>query len=195
MKKATRGIWRTMSWSLATAGSLGLAGAAQAQSPYTPLSKPAQVLNREIKSALARALPVCMEQERITVSVWMGGQVVLTGTVATLEDKLAASRYLQRVGGCSCVVNQLKAETSIDKLAASKAAGDAIKRAAGGSATPQASATAEQVKLLPPRAIQVDAQQPVPFLNTPEHSPAHEADAQKAMQSAAKPNPPLTQAV
>src|SRR5438445_2741064 len=40
MKKATRGIWRTMSWSLATAGSLGLAGAAQAQSPYTPLRTP-----------------------------------------------------------------------------------------------------------------------------------------------------------
>src|SRR5205807_4726145 len=71
----------------------------------------------------------------------------------------------------------------------------AIRRAPGRSAPPEESATAEQVKLLPPRAIQVDAQQPVPFLNTSEHSPAHEANAQKAMQSAAKQNPPLTQAV
>jgi len=43
----------------------------------------------------------------IEVEVWTEGQILLRGQVATLQDKLAASKCLKRVQGCSCVVNEL----------------------------------------------------------------------------------------
>src|SRR5262249_33586913 len=35
------------------------------------------------------------------------GQLVLKGSVANLDEKLAASRCLRKLGGCTCVVNHL----------------------------------------------------------------------------------------
>jgi osmotically-inducible protein OsmY len=274
MNRATRSTWRRMSWSLATAGSLGLAGAIHAQSPYAPLevpgatsaarlrsyeeqlnrateistelawlanasmfpyrleahvmgsalqvtgslptqalrlqalriareesgmpvldnigvysnlvappvSKPAAVLSKEVNNALARALPDGIG--KITIKIWMGGQVAITGKVATLEDKLTASRCLQRVVGCNCVINQLEVERPIRAVAASRA--KSTPRSTRVSAAQSTPARADQVNLLPPTALPVDAQPAVPFLNTVPQTAESSADRQKSLWSPAK---------
>jgi osmotically-inducible protein OsmY len=69
------------------------------------VSKPPEALHRDVTNALERALP--HQTRGISVNIWTNGQVLLKGRVPSEQAKLAASRCLTRVGGCSCVVNQL----------------------------------------------------------------------------------------
>ncbi|TMQ32526.1 MAG: BON domain-containing protein, partial [Planctomycetota bacterium] len=71
-----------------------------------PTTKPLHLVANEANNALRQALP--SGARNITVNVWMQGQVVLQGRVATLEEKLTASLCLRRVAGCNCVINQLE---------------------------------------------------------------------------------------
>src|SRR5206468_1492650 len=60
---------------------------------------------REALNQVRLALP--QHVRNLTVSVWPKGQIAVEGSVSTYDDKLAASRFLSRVNGCTCVINQL----------------------------------------------------------------------------------------
>jgi hypothetical protein len=62
-------------------------------------------LQRDANSTLEKTLGKGAWE--IKADVWTNGQVLLKGSVATFQDKLAASRSLRDLPGCSCVVNQL----------------------------------------------------------------------------------------
>ncbi len=70
----------------------------------TPVSKPAEVIQQQAEAMLQRYLP--LQARELAIEVWTDGQIVVKGTVANYEEKLAVSRCLRRVSGCSCVVNQ-----------------------------------------------------------------------------------------
>lgn len=74
--------------------------------PRAIATQPVNVLERHAHEALAQAVPQAVPG--VTVSVWTKGQVLVKGTVDTYEDKLAVSRCLRKVEGCTCVVNQLR---------------------------------------------------------------------------------------
>jgi hypothetical protein len=61
------------------------------------------------RAALAEALPD--QAGGIAVKATPGGQVTLSGVVASHEAKLAAGHALRRVAGCASVVNQLRVAT------------------------------------------------------------------------------------
>jgi hypothetical protein len=63
-------------------------------------------LQHEATALLTQALP---EQARgISVDAQPDGRVIVAGAVATCDDRLAVSRLMRRVSGCSCVVNHLE---------------------------------------------------------------------------------------
>jgi len=143
-----------------------------AHTAVPPTSKPAQVLSRDINNTLAEAMPELFDS--MTISVWMRGQVVLKGTVATLEDKLAASRRLQGVAGCSCVVNQLHVSRPVTAKALPWTNGGTEMRA---TATVTANVKAEQVQILAPQSLRLEA--PVPRSPAPP-APQQQAEVQRA---------------
>jgi osmotically-inducible protein OsmY len=143
-----------------------------------PTSKPAQVLSRDINNTLAEAMPKLFDG--MTISVWMRGQVVLKGTVATLEDKLAASRCLQGVAGCSCVVNQLQVPRPVTAKAMPWT------KDMSPTATVTANIKAEQVQILAPQSFRLEA----PVMQTPP-APRQQAEVQRASYVV---NPPAAQA-
>jgi osmotically-inducible protein OsmY len=141
--------------------------ATNAHATVPPTSKPAQVLSRDINNTLAEAMPRLFDG--MTISVWMRGQVVLKGTVTTLEDKLAASRCLQGVAGCSCVVNQLQVKRPVTAKTmpwAQNGAGMST------TATVGSNVKVEQVQILAPQSLR---------LETPVQSPAPPAPPQQAV--------------
>ncbi len=73
-------------------------------------TKPASLLQRQAIDSLGNDLP--QRARDLSVSVWTNGQVLVKGSVPTYEDKLAVSRTLRRVGGCSCIINQLQVDDS-----------------------------------------------------------------------------------
>ncbi|HEV3447774.1 MAG TPA: BON domain-containing protein, partial [Gemmataceae bacterium] len=144
--------------------------ATNAHATVPPTSKPAQVLSRDINNTLAEAMPRLFDG--MTISVWMRGQVVLKGTVATLEDKLAASRCLQGVAGCSCVVNQLQVSRPVTAKTMPWAKSGADTSA---TATVTANIKVEQVQILAPQSLR---------LETPVQSPAPAPPQQAVVQRA-----------
>jgi hypothetical protein len=144
--------------------------ATNAHAAVPPTSKPAQVLSRDINNTLAEAMPRLFDG--MTISVWMRGQVVLKGTVATLEDKLAASRCLQGVAGCSCVVNQLQVSRPVTAKTMPWAKSGADTSA---TATITANIKAEQVQLLAPQSLRLET----PVMQTPP-APRQQAEVQRA---------------
>jgi hypothetical protein len=71
-------------------------------------TKPANVLQRQAIASLGNELP--QRAKDLSVSIWTNGQVLIKGTVPTYEEKLAVSRNLRRIGGCSCIINQLQVD-------------------------------------------------------------------------------------
>jgi osmotically-inducible protein OsmY len=145
--------------------------ALNAHGAVPPTSKPAQVLSRDINNTLAEAMPRLFES--MTVSVWMRGQVVLKGTVATLEDKLAASRCLQGVAGCSCVVNQLQVSRPVIAQAMPwmKSGADL-----GATAKVTANVKPEQVQILAPQSLRLET----PALSPAPSAPWQQTEVQSA---------------
>jgi hypothetical protein len=72
---------------------------------FPTVTKPTSLLHHQATDALHKAMP--HGDGGITVDIWTKGQLVVKGTVATLEDKWLASDTLRRLGGCGCVINQL----------------------------------------------------------------------------------------
>jgi hypothetical protein len=144
--------------------------ATNARAAVPPTSKPAQVLSRDINNTLAEAMPKLFDG--MTISVWMRGQVVLKGTVTTLEDKLAASRCLQGVAGCSCVVNQLQVSRPVTAKTMPWAKSGADTSA---TATVTANIKVEQVQILAPQSLRLEA----PVMQTPQ-APRQQAEVQRA---------------
>jgi osmotically-inducible protein OsmY len=64
-----------------------------------------EALQRQAMHVLGQTLT--KKASGVQVDVWNKGQVLLKGSVTTYQEKLAASRCLQKVTGCSCVINQL----------------------------------------------------------------------------------------
>lgn len=75
------------------------------QSALPLTTKSPAALQQAAVDAIGRALP--QQARNISVSIWTNGQVVLSGSVPSGEQKLMASRCLRGVAACSCVVNQL----------------------------------------------------------------------------------------
>jgi hypothetical protein len=71
----------------------------------TPTVQPPEMLQRQAMHVLGQNLG--KKGSNVQVDVWNNGQVLLKGSVVTFQDKLAASRCLQKVAGCCCAINQL----------------------------------------------------------------------------------------
>jgi hypothetical protein len=95
----------------------------------TPVKKPANLLHREAAASLRQELR--QRARAVSASVWDNGQVQLKGSVPSLEDKLAASRCLRRVSGCTCVLNQLEVAPAAHSRTAAKPALDFRRLPAG----------------------------------------------------------------
>jgi osmotically-inducible protein OsmY len=68
-------------------------------------------LESAVRDALADAFPEAAKQ--IQVKARANGEVTLTGSIPSFEEKLAVSHCLRKVSGCSAVVNQLKLPTLV----------------------------------------------------------------------------------
>ena len=69
-------------------------------------SKPQEVLHREAFEALRKGFPTQIPS--ITITTRADGEIVLKGTIATYEDRLAVSRHLREATACSSILNQLR---------------------------------------------------------------------------------------
>jgi hypothetical protein len=63
-------------------------------------------LRQAAAALLAEAFPG--RADGLTVQAKPDGEVTVTGTVSSLEEKLAVSRQLRHVGACTCVANHLE---------------------------------------------------------------------------------------
>jgi hypothetical protein len=70
------------------------------------MSKPQEVLHRQAFEALQKTFPG--QAPSITIITRTDGEILLKGSVARYEDKLAISRHLRRATSCSCISNQLQ---------------------------------------------------------------------------------------
>jgi hypothetical protein len=70
-------------------------------------------LEEAVRQALQDAFPEAARD--IMVKARANGEVTLTGSIPSWEDKLAVSHCLRKVRGCSAVVNQLKIPTIIQE--------------------------------------------------------------------------------
>jgi hypothetical protein len=126
------------------------------------VEKSPDILYHDVMEALARELPD--QAYSIRASAWARGQIMLSGTVHSFEDKVAASRCLQQVSGCSCVLNHLTVATMPAEGMMSTHSSDAT-------------TAPKPVALVPPRAESVRAT-PVPSMTN------HPSDARSIEKSA-----------
>jgi osmotically-inducible protein OsmY len=68
-------------------------------------------LEEAVLDALQQAFPEASKD--ITVKARPNGEVTLTGSISSWEEKLAVSHSLRKVRGCSAVVNHLKVPTTV----------------------------------------------------------------------------------
>jgi hypothetical protein len=68
--------------------------------------KEAGAVQKQALEVLTQHFPQQAKTFRVTAKV--SGEVTVTGTVPTFEDRVAVSRKLRLVDGCTCVVNQVQ---------------------------------------------------------------------------------------
>jgi hypothetical protein len=76
----------------------------------SPVAAPTQA---DVETGLAEALPA--DSARPNIQCRPDGQVILTGSSARLEDRLAVSRRLRQLAGCTAIVHHLE-ETAPEPL-------------------------------------------------------------------------------
>lgn len=111
--------------------------------PRPIASKPMNVLYRHATAELLRVIPDHVGT--ITVDVWTMGRLIVKGTVPTYEDKLAVSRGLRQINGCTCVINELKVSpvTAIMVRPTDVLVQPAVTRPVAGKVTPRPAPKAE----------------------------------------------------
>jgi hypothetical protein len=121
-------------------------------------------LCRQAVAALSKACPDCLDNVQLEASEH--GQLIVKGTIPTYERKLAISRRLSQLAGCTCVQNQLvvgQAPVAIKApvpaaMAAPKVAANAGPSLGVAVAVPRSPAVADAgPRLLPPAPVPVEA--------------------------------------
>jgi hypothetical protein len=72
----------------------------------------AAVLRDRASALLAAAFP--SQAPQITVQAQADGRLTVTGAVATPDERLAVSRVMRRLAGCTCVANELEVRPAVD---------------------------------------------------------------------------------
>jgi hypothetical protein len=126
----------------------------------------AAVLRDRAAELLAQAYPGQVRQ--MSVRAQADGHLTVTGTVASPEDRLAVSRLMCRLVGCSCVTNQLEVAgpTAADRPTSKGPAAPAVSQAALHTTRPLPPVTpakAEEPAAGPPRVVQAAAHEPSPL--------------------------------
>lgn len=106
------------------------------------------ILQRSAKSLLEVSFGDTVKNVEVKADV--RGRLVVTGRVLSLEDKLAVSRKLRRVGGCSCVDNRLTVELGGDVIPAKTLS---AAKAPSAPVAVQPTAPAPEATLPPPRPV------------------------------------------
>ncbi len=74
------------------------------------INPPTRRAPEEVKSAAQMALREAFPRQRLTVQCRKDGNVEISGTVRTLEQKLAVSQAMRRLHGCTSVTNTTQVE-------------------------------------------------------------------------------------
>jgi hypothetical protein len=136
-------------------------------------------LRKEAASLLLEAFPG--QASNFALEAEPDGKVVVTGSVGSVEDKLAVSKRLRRLGGCTCVENRL----AIGAVASmTRPAPVAVPVPVA--AAPQVTEVASPVPVAPvSRADRTTWMQPTPtsWVQTPAPVPASTGIAQASVQT------------